>query len=176
MKIQVVSDLHLASNYEYHYKIQPRADYLVLGGDIGVLADSTHVQGYLGFLTRYCDDFKGVFLISGNGEPRGYRIGWKKALKTLRGFVAHPSMKGRLNLLENDSFSMEKYGYNVVILGCTLWSRLRKDQPEAGSRDRAEITSWTRATTISNFENSYKWIQGEVRRSEIVLLKRTTES
>ncbi|TVY84054.1 hypothetical protein LSUE1_G002691 [Lachnellula suecica] len=159
-----MSDLHLEGS-QYDYDIPRRAPYLVLAGDIGNAIRSQDIDRYEYFLGKLCARFLAVFVVLGNNEPKGSAgapDGWTKAVKELRKMEAKSVMEGRLHFLDNNHFNFAEY--NVTIMGCTLWSRLRRDQPRAAGGDRASIKGWTMETNNANFERSYRWIKNTVPR------------
>ena len=67
-------------------------------------------------------------------------------------------MNGKLTYMEQDRYDFEEA--DVTLLGCTLWSRIRSDQPNA-TPDR--ILGNSLAAHNTRFEESYKWLKDEVK-------------
>lgn len=69
MLFQIASDIHTefynidAIDFPY---ITPKAEYLLLAGDIG--CPNTHKETYIKFLDETSRNFKKIFLIAGNHE------------------------------------------------------------------------------------------------------------
>jgi predicted phosphodiesterase len=117
-KIQYVSDIHLELLFKnsiktINYLLQPKADILVLAGDIG----NPFLTSYKNFLENISLKFKKTFIIAGNHEYYGNDI-----IET----------KKQINLITNDienvSFldnTYEDYN-NYRFVGTTLWTNINK--------------------------------------------------
>ncbi|RAH48454.1 uncharacterized protein BO95DRAFT_49024 [Aspergillus brunneoviolaceus CBS 621.78] len=115
---QILSDLHLELNQQYvSYEIPACAEHLILAGDIGRLADYEH---YRDFLQRQTDRFKAVLLILGNHEFYGLSIA--AGLDKARQLEQEPCLHGRLIVLDRTRYDVP--GFDVSVLGCTLWSHV----------------------------------------------------
>lgn len=120
MAVQILSDLHLEAPKSYDtFKIEPRAPYLALLGDIGNVA--SHKDDLLAFLTQQLKQFRAVLFVPGNHEA--YHSNWPETLKILRAFERDvgldPSL-GDFILLDRAVYRIPDS--NVVILGCSLFS------------------------------------------------------
>lgn len=63
---QILSDLHLESPSAYDvFKVSPKAPFLALLGDIGVVKDA----GFIAFIQTQLRQFQIVFFLLGNHEP-----------------------------------------------------------------------------------------------------------
>ena len=83
-------------------------------------------------LSRISKNYKHVFLISGNNEPKTLR-GGPRIAETMLSLKSFESDIPNLTVLEKQSADINGLGYDSTILGCTLWSRLRSDAaPGAG--------------------------------------------
>ena len=78
----------------------------------------------------------------------------------MRHFSADPAIKGRLIVLENDIFDMIKYGYNISILGCTLWTCVRQNE---NAHDSASIIGNSKAEHNRRFQETFAWLKEEVQ-------------
>lgn len=170
LELQVMSDLHFERTRtglhleEYPtFEIPRNAEYLVLAGDVGRATQENHIVAYRRFLKRQCDKFELVFLIGGNNEFKraSSTKGLEMGLATLGGFAKHPVMRGRLIFLENDRFDFDHLGHEVTILGCTLLSRHRQDQPNAGEVD-SSIKGWNSTINNQTRDESLDFLQSQV--------------
>jgi hypothetical protein len=109
-------------------------------------------------LKRLCKKYELVFWVAGNHEFKGSTIAYR--LQAMRHFAADPGIKGRLIVLENDRFDMIKYGYNVSILGCTLWTCVRQNQ---NAHDSASIIGNSTAEYNRRFQETFAWLKEEVQ-------------
>lgn len=143
--IQIISDLHLENSAAYDfYEIRPQAPHLALLGDIGHVQD----EGLFIFLRRQLQGFQTVFFLLGNHEP--YHSSWNLAKSKLRDFQAsidneRSVMKslGRFVFLDRTKFDLS---HSVVVLGCTLHSRIipeQQDHVSFGLNDFYHIKDWT---------------------------------
>jgi predicted phosphodiesterase len=167
MNVQVLSDLHMENtNYDVDSDITRTAPYLVLAGDIGSCIKDPSRGRYRAWLARQCARFLRVFVILGNNEPKGsgtHANGRDTAITIFRTWVRDPDMWGNLTFMENDILDLQAtYGLNVIVLGCTLWSRIRQSQPNAGSDDTNAINGWNSKTNNEVFEDSYRWLKDQV--------------
>ncbi|KAH6664439.1 hypothetical protein B0J14DRAFT_607659 [Halenospora varia] len=165
LKLQILSDLHLEKHPTSYqtYRIPPKAPYLILAGDIGRATTPSHLTAFLHFLSTQCSVFKKVFLVAGNNEFKGGHKppnsdGHAAGLVNLRNMVREGCMRGRLVVLEDDVFDFTGEGYEVVMLGCTLWSRLLPTQGPGigGSQD---IVGWSNFKNNKCFDKSFKFIK-----------------
>lgn len=109
-------------------------------------------------------------MILGNNEPKGkgkHTDGWEEATNWMRKCAGSEEMKGGLKFLERSEVDMmaEVGNLDVIILGCTLWSRIRQDQPDAGRTDTLAIKLWKPRPQKNNevFERSYNWLKDTVK-------------
>lgn len=149
MQIQYISDIHLETRkHSVQFKdiLDPIAPYLVLAGDIG----NPLTPNYEEFL-KYCsDNFKLIFYVLGNHEfYNSYRV--EKLLKN-RKFITDKqfqdlsekleldSVESRLRkirgvcskypnirLLNQDSAPYKIPDSDYIVIGCTLWSKLKME-------------------------------------------------
>lgn len=73
-------------------------------------------------------------------------------------------MGGRLTVLEEERFDLkdEEGKVLVTVLGATLWSRIRWNQPDAGMGDVGAILNNSQVAHTARFEKSYRWLRDEV--------------
>ncbi|KAH6675908.1 hypothetical protein B0J14DRAFT_561610 [Halenospora varia] len=176
-RFQVESDWHLEhdltlSAYAIWEKSFPfSGDFLLLAGDCGRvnpnnLPNSTiaadHQTAYKGMLSRISKNYKHVFLISGNNEPKTLR-GGPRIAETMLSLKSFESDIPNLTVLEKQSADISGLGYDSTILGCTLWSRLRSDAAP-GAGDAGQWTGETDAEHNARFEHSLAWLRAEVKR------------
>ncbi|KAL4889977.1 Metallo-dependent phosphatase-like protein [Aspergillus ambiguus] len=126
---QVLSDLHLEINQQYlSFEIPVCAKHLILAGDVGRLVD---YDNYRDFLQKQTDRFELVFLVLGNHEF--YNDTFVAGLRKARQLAQEPSLNGRLILLHQGRYNIP--GSRVIILGCTLWSKVPNE-----AMDIADLT------------------------------------
>ncbi|KAF3090308.1 hypothetical protein TWF569_004997 [Orbilia oligospora] len=121
VKIQVVSDLHLESGFEYDaYELDPVAPYLALIGDIG----NTRDPGLFNFLKRMLKQHELVFFIAGNHEP--YHSSWNSTHAKLREFSDLVNKEPELGAGKFIYMNQTRYDLTneVTILGCVLFSAI----------------------------------------------------
>lgn len=160
---QLVSDLHMEqggafAEYRSRALDNHKCEYLLLAGDIGSVGRSDHHSPFSKWLLRQCRKHKLVFWVAGNHEFRGSSVEY--GLRIMREIAADPNMMGRLIVLEKDRFDLLKFGVNISILGCTLWTRIRWDQ-NAG--DGSTIMGNSKVQHNQRFEESFTWLKREVQ-------------
>ncbi|KAL4908811.1 hypothetical protein BDW74DRAFT_187328 [Aspergillus multicolor] len=144
-RIQVMSDLHLESPAAYDvFKIDPKAPFLALLGNIGYVKD----DGFFLFFRNQLANFKIVFLILGNHEA--YYSSWVEAKANVKRFqasideaIAKGDPLGKLILLDQTRYDVSS---TVTILGCTLFSRIvpaQMDHVSFGLNDFYHIEDWS---------------------------------
>ncbi|KAF8864005.1 hypothetical protein BDZ45DRAFT_551116, partial [Acephala macrosclerotiorum] len=165
---QVESDLHFEQSTnatEYStYDFPHTADFLLLAGDIGrvnPMGGVDHAVLYQNFLRRMGKHYKHIFLIEGNNEPRGREHLLADSNAKLKAFELN---NPKLTFLEEKSYDMSKFGLDITILGCALWSKIRAD---AASGTSDGNNAWKGNSTKEHnarYEKSIKWIRSEVLR------------
>ena len=113
-------------------------------------------------LSHISKNYKHVFLISGNNEPKTLR-GGPRIAETMLSLKSFESDIPNLTVLEKQSADISGLGYDSTILGCTLWSRLRSDAA-LGAGDAGQWTGETDAEHNARFEHSLAWLRAEVKR------------
>jgi predicted phosphodiesterase len=162
IKFQLASDLHLeqgqfAKNYRNIAVLPDRGcEYLLLAGDIGSVGILYHQDAFRQWLISTCQRYELVFWIGGNNEFKGNSVNY--GVGVMRRFAADPRMQEKLIVLENDSYDMMKHGYNISILGCVLWTRIRADQP---STDK-QIKDNNKRLHNARFKKSLRRIKQQV--------------
>lgn len=127
LELQILSDLHLESPAAYDtFKIDPKAPYLALLGDIGCVKDA----GFFDFLRRQLQVFKVVFLVLGNHEPYNHSL--TDTISDVNSFAAEceasykrGETQGQFILLNRTRFDISPF---VTILGCPLFSYVTDTQ------------------------------------------------
>jgi hypothetical protein len=163
---QVLSDLHLDHESQYlTFHIPVAAPYLILGGNIGRLAD---YDDYLSFLVRRCNLHEKVYLVLGALEFHG--IGWMEGLQSAHRLEQEPSTKGRLEVLYQTRSDVPNT--NITLLGCTLWSRIPNADLAAVMRKIPEfdeasgIKDWDIKQHNSEYKRDCTWLHEQLKRSQ----------
>jgi hypothetical protein len=164
-RFQVLSDLHLDHESQYlTFHIPVAAPFLILGGNIGRLAD---YDDYLSFLIRRCNLHEKVYLVLGALEFHG--ITWMEGLQLAHKMEQDPITKGRLEVLYETRSDVP--GTNITLLGCTLWSRVPEADTAAVMRKIPEfneergIKEWTIKEHNSEHKRDYKWLLEELKQT-----------
>lgn len=115
-------------------------------------------------LEELCKNYRHVFLIGGNNEPKCLQTdGGPRLIDSVEALKGFERDVGNLTVLEEQSADLSGLGYDITILGCTLWSKIRDDAaPESG-----DVGGWTGETNEAHnlrYEQSYQWIKNEVLR------------
>ncbi|KAK6349087.1 hypothetical protein TWF730_009846 [Orbilia blumenaviensis] len=162
VQIQVVSDLHLESYFEYDlYELDPAAPYLALLGDIG----NTRDPGLFNFIKRMLRQFEIVFYVAGNHEP--YHGTWDSAHQELTKFADSVNKEpefgaGKLIYMNQTRYDVTN---DVTILGCVLFSAIdpkRMEDVSFGLNDFYNIQNWTVQDHCSSHESDSAWLNTQV--------------
>ncbi|EGD95721.1 hypothetical protein TESG_08404 [Trichophyton tonsurans CBS 112818] len=160
-RIQVISDLHLEVNNEYRsFIIPPAAPFLVLAGDIGQLID---YHEYLHFLNTQCAQFKHVYLVLGNHEF--YGLSRTEGLKLATRLEQETQPHGKLSILNRHRAELPGFP-NIVLLGCTLQSRIPSESVNAVlSRigDFQRILDWSIADHNAEHTQDTEWLAHQIK-------------
>lgn len=152
-----MSDLHLEVGQQYsNFEIVPRANRLVLAGDIGRLAD---YQPFRDFLCSVCQKFEQVFLILGNHEFFG--ISREEGLRLADKLQSDPELMGKLIVMNRKRVDLE----DVTILGCTLHSHIPPEAEEivrTKVNDFRRIVGWSVAKHSDEHAKDVKWLENEI--------------
>lgn len=156
-----MSDLHLElsksdSDQYLHFEIPPKAPYLILAGDIGLLVP--HYTRYLSFLRRQTEVFEHVFLVLGNHEF--YRTSRAEGL--LAAEKMQEELQGRLTVLNRKRVDLVD---GVTVLGATLHSMISGDHKEYIGRcmnDFHLIGNWTVEDHNREHELDKEWLKNEL--------------
>lgn len=158
-KFQVLSDLHLEVNREYHsFEIPVCSKYLILAGDIGRLVD---YQDYLAFLENQTRQYQTVFLVLGNHEF--YGLSFNSALENARKLEQEPSLNGRLVLLHQRRVDIPDS--KISILGCVLWSHIPEEAKgvvRSKTKDFKHIENWTANKHNALHSSDLTWLRREL--------------
>jgi hypothetical protein len=122
MRIQYVSDLHieLYEKTTYDETLEPKADYLVLCGDISTLY-SVNLRLFLEFCSEH---WKLVFYIPGNSEIWNYSEVEEVGLYKLRELC---SSYRNIKILYKSTYLLKDGEEEVLIVGLPLWHKPRND-------------------------------------------------
>ena len=166
---QILSDLHLENLPSYDvFKISPKASYLALLGDIGVVKDA----GFLTFMETQLRQFRIVFFLLGNHEP--YYSNWEETKQVLHQFSASVNRRrsteqdersgtlGSFVFLDQTRYDISP---DVTVLGCTLFSRVseaHKEHVSYGLNDFYHIKDWTVDDHTAAHEADLGWLNGQV--------------
>ncbi|KAE9364662.1 hypothetical protein N431DRAFT_354548 [Stipitochalara longipes BDJ] len=185
IRFQVASDLHLEHDGSYdtlNVEKLPGVEWLLLPGDTGSAIrqidnnskSQSHSERYFNFLVRMCQKFQRVIMVIGNNDFKGplnpkihhplddgVAAGWN----VVRSWPDAPAMNKRLVILNSGPDGRHDFmddGYNVSILGCTLWSNRRKDQPQTAMFDRS-IVGNSSAKNNGRHRRDLMWLKSEIR-------------
>lgn len=128
MRVQILSDVHIESFDgipDVRDFIRPVADTLILAGDVG---HHYKREQWFSFLKELCGMFKTVLYVLGNHE---YYINEKNLSmsQVVELVEAFRKENPNLILLNKATYLIPngaEDGSDVVILGCTLWSRIQE--------------------------------------------------
>ncbi|KAK4224837.1 Metallo-dependent phosphatase-like protein [Podospora fimiseda] len=169
ISFQIISDVHLESPKGYDvFLITPKAPYLALLGDIGVV---NHRDELTDFLLQQVAQFRIVFFVPGNHEAYGSEWRHVKELldrvvdltnsrrkkdPTIGQFV--PLVRGRYDFHDED-------GDKVTVLGCTLFSNVPEPsmmQVGLGLNDFYVTKGWTVADHNKEHLADLQWLNEQV--------------
>ena len=140
-----MSDIHLEKRYSRIFNINKNfreRPYLILLGDIGYV----HENSYREFLYGMSERFDKIFLIAGNHEYDG-----KKNVKEVNLEIENIcQVKNNLIFLQQKTFKVCDKN-NIILAGCTLWSKLPKSKYEYHLEDK----KWLYNTIKNNPKNNY---------------------
>ncbi|KAJ5904614.1 hypothetical protein N7504_006997 [Penicillium tannophilum] len=162
--LQIVSDLHLETPIAYDvFQIPPKAPFLALLGDIGVVND----DGFFPFIRRQLQNFQIVFLLLGNHEP--YHLTWNQTKEKVHEFSVSLNQRhsqddhlGDFVFLDQTRFDLDD---NVTILGCTLFSKVSEKHRESvslGLNDFYYINDWTVEDHTMAHQADLQWLNDQV--------------
>ncbi|KAG0134491.1 hypothetical protein HOY82DRAFT_481200 [Tuber indicum] len=154
---QILSDLHLEAtqtppNTYETFQIPPRAPYLLLAGDIGLLTPS-HYPRYLHFLTAHVHKFRQIFLTLGNHEF--YHQSRDEALRAASRLEGERALEGRVKGEEEV----------VCVLGVTLNTHVPEEaaaEVAARVQDFRMIRGWSVEAHNRAFREDVEWLKGAV--------------
>lgn len=155
MRLQIHSDLHLEFR-NYNYSITPKADRLILAGDIGNPLN----KKYFTFLEDCSNKFKKVFLVPGNHEYYGNNM--RQVKITLEDYS---SKLGNIVLLDNNVHKEEGFTF----IGSTLWSKITKEAFKSMA-DSVEIRKGSTILTLDDYnslhEDCVNFLDKELEKNE----------
>ncbi|CAG8945523.1 unnamed protein product [Penicillium salamii] len=186
MKIQIMSDLRLESprpecsrpeSYRPRgaplydvFKIPPKAPYLALLGNIGVVEDA----GFFPFVEAQLSQFAIVLFVLGNREP--YHSTWPETKQKLHRFAAsvneRSAASGQSGQPKTGSFvflDQTRYDISsdVTILGCTLFTQVSGSRgwvTFARPQDFAGIYDWIVENHCAAHKSDLAWLNSQVSR------------
>ncbi|KAE8379571.1 calcineurin-like phosphoesterase [Aspergillus bertholletiae] len=142
---QVLSDLHLELNLQYHcYDIPICADHLILAGDIGRLAD---YDEYRKFLQKQTDRFKYVFLVLGNHEF--YNGTFATGLEKPQQLEREPCFEGRLIVLHRKRYDVPQEIVQMKV------------------KDFQKIEAWSVDDHNANYDADLAWLLNEINSTHL---------
>lgn len=154
--IQFASDIHLEiKSCKFSKLIQPTGDILILVGDIG----NPFTRIYYDFLKWCGRKFEYVFLVPGNHEYYGNSL--KKGKRRLEKICRQTNVR----LLDRNYGLIQKY--NLVILGCTLWSYIPRNKfwsVELYINDYSYISDFTPKDSNKLFHENMEWLQDTIKK------------
>ena len=155
---QVFSDLHqeFITNY---FKIPPKADYLILAGDIHNISK----VNFKLFFDYVSNNWKHVFYIPGNHE---YYNRYETLSELKKKYKLFFKEYINIHLLDDDIFTLNYDIYNIKIIGSTLWSNVQEIE---GINDFKNINK-------NQKENISKEQFNELHNNSLNFLKEQTES
>ncbi|CUS07646.1 unnamed protein product [Tuber aestivum] len=169
---QILSDLHLEAtqtppNTYETFHIPPRAPYLLLAGDIGLLTPS-HYPRYLHFLTAHVHKFQQIFLTLGNHEF--YHQSRDEALLAAAQLEGERALEGRVKVLYRRVVEVEVGDGDggkeaVYILGATLNTHVPGSaaaEVAARVQDFRMIKGWSVEAHNSAFREDVEWLKAAV--------------
>ncbi|KAF9694071.1 hypothetical protein EKO04_008039 [Ascochyta lentis] len=165
--LQILSDLHLDNENQYPtFHIPAAAPTLLLAGNIGRLID---YPLYLSFLARRCTVHEKVFLVLGHLEFSG--LEYTDALQLAHALEKEPAMRGRLEVLYRTRSEIVVSGAKVVVLGCSLWSRIPEGDESAVRRKCGEFAesgiggAWSVERHNQEHERDVRWLKRQVEKA-----------
>lgn len=166
-ELQIVSDLHIEyKNDEIPDPlslIKPKADILILAGDIGSLYKIEQLKG---FLTRLCVYFKNVLYIPGNHEfymvPNDKYLPLSMTQLTYRLYLLEKEIPN-LYILNQSSVIIN----NICIAGCTLWSKPEINIPKFIVR----INGMTTSLYEQKYQSDLRYINKMIKYCKVNNLK-----
>ena len=169
MSFQILSDLHLENPSAYDvFTISPKASYLALLGDIGVVKDA----GFFPFMEAQLSQFQVVFFLLGNHEP--YYSTWAETKQELHRFSASvgqrrlhskqdgPDSIGSFVFLDQTRYDLSS---DLAVLGCTLFSGVseaHKEHVSFGLNDFYHINDWTVEDHMAFHKADLEWLNDQV--------------
>jgi hypothetical protein len=120
MRIQYVSDLHieLYEKTTYDETLIPKADYLVLCGDISTL-DSVNLRQFLEYVS---ERWKLIFYIPGNSEIWNYSSIEEVSLYKLKELC---SSYKNIKILYKNTYLLKDESEELLLVGLPLWHKPR---------------------------------------------------
>jgi len=119
MRIQYASDLHLDSwlKTTFDETLEPKADYLVLCGDISNL-DCPNLRAFLEYVSSH---WKLVFWIPGNSEIWNFSSSEEESLQKMRDLC---SLYKNIKILYKTTYLLKEGSEELLIVGLSLWHRM----------------------------------------------------
>jgi len=166
--LQICSDLHVEFHqFDSSTAVTPKAPYLALLGDIGVVADEPVYQN---FLLSEAKKFKKVFVIAGNHEY--YKNDLEQTESTISKICeSHPN----LVFLNKTSLLVD----GVRILGATLWGKIDPKDKQLFERcisdyryimkqnsDNTELIPYTIEDTNTIHDDHVNFLREEIEKAK----------
>ncbi|OJD22127.1 hypothetical protein ACJ73_06531 [Blastomyces percursus] len=152
-----MSYVHLEVGQQYaNFHITPRADRLILAGDIGRLAD---YEAFRDFLHLQCEQFLEVYLVLGNHEFFG--VSREQGLRLADMRQQEQGLKNKLTVMNQTRVDLQ----NITLLGCNLHSHIPPEDEEivrAKVNDFRRMEGWTVTKHITEHVSDVQWLTDEV--------------
>ena len=132
MRFQYISDTHLEKSNARMPPLQPVAENLILGGDIG----NPNSQKYKALLEEASKKFKNVFLIAGNHE-----FSKKTVSETREAIQEVTSSLANVFFLDNTAYDFPDS--DITIFGTTLWTPIPEKFDASKVSDHRHIRGFT---------------------------------
>jgi predicted phosphohydrolase len=177
VQIQCVSDLHIDCLLDpvgrWRSLIEPSAPYLALVGDLCSLSNK---ELWCEFVAELQPHWQHIFIVNGNHEYYAdtscRHDNYPTMLDNQREWVRRSGYTN-VHILENDSYELE----DVMILGCTLWSRVpvwAEEKVATTINDYRRIFCMTAEGyrnidvrfTNALHEKSVRWLYDKISKSE----------
>jgi Icc-related predicted phosphoesterase len=153
MKFEFGSDLHLDFNVSQVSALEPKADYLVLAGDIleiTMLFDRKNSKASFvrDWLKQISDQYKQVIWVMGNHEHYGHYI--DRSFDDARKYLDQNGI-GNIKILENETLTIE----DTIFFGATLWTDFQKSNPLVMKQCEYGMNDYQMIRIQDVFENRY---------------------
>jgi hypothetical protein len=170
-EFQIISDVHLETplvqpSYQA-FKLDLKASYLCLLGDIGLIKD----DGLFTFLESLLKRTPNLTILYVFGNHEYYQLSMEMAQKKMDNFVGKMtySYGNRLIILNRRRYDING---KITILGCTLWSRILDEQLSNANNILTDfnpirgIQQWDPTKHLEEHARDLEWLNAEVAQIE----------